>query len=561
LARIISSVSIVLLTLIIVKCATRGRPGGGPVDKIPPEIIYTFPATDSLDVNNFEQIKIHFSERMDENSVTKALFISPSLEYDIDWSGGDELTLEITSDSLQEDQTYVITVGSDALDSRKNRMKDSYQFAFSTGDKLDQGKISGKIFSLGKKDIIYIYAFELSENDTIDPRIGKARFLTQSGDGGDYQLNYLPLRNYRVFAVEDQNKNLILDAAYEKVGIPTKDIYLDSTNTSDTDLNFTLTKIDTSAPFVSGARAVFSNTVLLRASEKLKKLTEENISISDTLNGRSLAIKGIAKSIQSGSQYFLYTEMQDSSAYYKMSIVDIADTNNNEQIEPSVLYFPGTNKLDTTSFELKYLLPPDSTKNFSIYSDIRVQFSLPVDTNSLNNSFRFIDDLNDTLKGYWIWKEFMEGEFRLPGKFKPGTYYRFMLQTGLINSINGDTLTDTLYSHLVTTTSQDDYGSISGRVQIDTSKFSRLYLHAKSVKGKKQSYKSKKLKNNTFKFDWLPEGFYIFSGYLDMDNNQKWTPGRLEPFQFAEPVFFQDDTIRVRKRWETSDVIIQLQGW
>jgi hypothetical protein len=244
-----------------------------------------------------------------------------------------------------------------------------------------------------------------------------------------------------------------------------------------------------------------------------------------------------------------------------MSIVDIADTNNNEQIEPSVLYFPGTNKLDTTSFELKYLLPPDSTKNFSIYSDIRVQFSLPVDTNSLNNSFRFIDDLNDTLKGYWIWKEFMEGEFRLPGKFKPGTYYRFMLQTGLINSINGDTLTDTLYSHLVTTTSQDDYGSISGRVQIDTSKFSRLYLHAKSVKGKKQSYKSKKLKNNTFKFDWLPEGFYIFSGYLDMDNNQKWTPGRLEPFQFAEPVFFQDDTIRVRKRWETSDVIIQLQGW
>ena len=560
-ARIISLVSIVLLILIIVKCATRGRPGGGPVDKIPPEIIYTFPATDSLGVNNFEEIKIHFSERMDENSVSKALFISPSLEYEIDWSGGDELTLEITSDSLQKDQTYVITVGSDAMDSRKNRMKESYQFAFSTGDKLDQGRLSGKIFGLSKKDLIYIYAFEFSEKDTIDPRIGKARFLTQSGEGGVYQLNYLPLRNYRVFAVEDQNKNLILDAAYEKVGIPTRDIYLDSTTTSISELNFMLTKIDTSAPFVSSARAIFNNTVLLRASEELKKLTEENISIIDTLNNKSLAIKAISKSVQSGSQYLLYTEMQDSNAYYKMTVVDIADTNNNEQIEPSVLYFSANNKSDTTSFELKYLLPPDSTKNFSIYSDVRVQFSLPIDTNSVKNSFNFIYDPNDTLIGIWDWKEFKEGSFRLPDKFEPGSNYKFSLQTGLISSLSDDTLSDTLYSHVLSTTLKDDYGSISGRVQIDTSKYSKLYLIAHSVKGKKQSYKSKKVKNNAFKFDWLPEGFYIFSGYLDLDNNNKWTPGKLEPFQFAEPVFFQDDTIRVRKRWETSDVIIQLPGW
>jgi len=189
-----------LFFLIIVKCATKGRPGGGPVDKTPPEIIYTFPSIDSLGIKNLEEIQVHFSERMDENSVQKALFISPTLDYEIDWSGGDELTLEISPDSLRQNQTYVITIGSGAQDSRRNKMTSSFQFAFSTGDYLDQGKISEKIFELKKNDVMYIYAYEYSENDTIDPRYQTARFLTQSGEKGHFQLNYLPLKNYRIFA-------------------------------------------------------------------------------------------------------------------------------------------------------------------------------------------------------------------------------------------------------------------------------------------------------------------------------------------------------------------------
>ena len=68
-------------------------------------------------------------------------------------------------------------------------------------------------------------------------------------------------------------------------------------------------------------------------------------------------------------------------------------------------------------------------------------------------------------------------------------------------------------------------------------------------------------KNNNFKFDWLPEGLYIFNGYLDLNNDKKWSPGNINPFQFAEPVFNNNDTIRVRKRWETSDVMININGW
>jgi hypothetical protein len=559
--RILSTVFFILLISIFFKCATRGNPGGGPVDKTPPSIIYTFPAIDSLGVNKLEEIQIYFSERMDENSVRKALFISPPFDYEIDWSGGDELTLEISSDSLEVDQTYVITLGSDAQDSRKNRMKESYQFAFSTGNYLDPGKISGKIYKLKKNDLMNIYAYELVENDTIDPRYQSARFLTQSGEDGTFQLSYLPLGNYRIFVVEDQNNNLILDAAYERVGIATHDVFLDSSNLEVSGLNFMLTKIDTSAPFITSARAIYNNTVLLRASEELRDIMPKNITIIDTLNNNLLQIKGISESVQSSSQYFLYTELQDSSAYYKIKVVDIADTNNNYQIEPSIVYFSGQNKSDTSSFELKNFLPPDSTTNFSIFSDIRLEFSLPVDTKSVINNFRFIGGLTDTLIGKWKWQELKKGSFRLFNELEPGIDYRMILHTGLINSIWGDTLSDTLFSHIVSTISPDDYGSISGRIKIDTAKYSQLYLRAQSAKGKKQSFKPKKSENSVFRFDWLNEGSYIFNGYLDIDNNKKWSPGNISPFQFAEPVFFQEDTIRVRKRWETSDVLVQVPGW
>lgn len=560
-ARFLLVVTIIFMFLLIVKCATRGRPSGGPEDKIPPEIIFTFPATDSLGVKEFDKIKINFSERMDENSVQKALFISPPLDYEINWSGGDELTLELTSDSLQDNQTYVITVGSDAQDSRRNRMSESYQFAFSTGDKLDTGKISGKVFGLSKKDLVYIYAYELSSKDSIDPRFQKARFLSQSGQEGVFELNYLPLKNYRVFVIEDQNKNLLLDAAYERIGFPTKDVSLDSAHNEFSELNFILTKIDTTAPFVSSARAVFNNTILLRASEELKELANENIIITDTLKNDTLKINGITNSNESGSQYFIFTDIQDSTAYYKMTVSTISDTNNNDQIEPSVVYFSGSNKKDTTKFQLNYLIPPDSTDNYPIYSDIKLEFTLPVNTNSINKSVHFNTKSNDTLNGIWKWRELKEGIFKLPDYFKPGENYTFTLQSGLVESVWGDTLPDTLISHYISTTSDENYGTVSGRAMIDTTFFSKLHLNIQTVKGKKQKFKVDKKINNGFKINWLPEGYYTLNGYIDLDNNNKWTAGKIEPFQFSEPIYFQNDTIRVRKRWETSDVVFQFPGW
>jgi hypothetical protein len=147
-------------------CASRGRPGGGPVDKTPPEIVFTFPQPDSLNIDQIPQIDIHFSERMDEASVAKSIFTSPPLDYDIDWSGGEQLSLNLKHE-LDNDRTYLITIGTGVMDARKNRMNNSFQLAFSTGAYLDRGKLSGHVYGITAKDNFYIYAYQIDSPEII----------------------------------------------------------------------------------------------------------------------------------------------------------------------------------------------------------------------------------------------------------------------------------------------------------------------------------------------------------------------------------------------------------
>jgi len=499
---------------------------------------------------------------MDEASIQKSLFISPVLEYEIDWSrGGDELTLEILSDSLIKDQTYVITIGAEATDSHKNRLTKSFQFAFSTGDKLDFGQISGTVYGLDKNDAMYIFAYRISKNDTLDPRYRKAQFFSQTGRNGIYQLNYLPLDDYRIFVVQDQNKNFKLDASYEQIGIPVQDIKIDSNSSSFENLNFMLTNIDTLAPFITSARAINKRIIQVRLSEQVKQLTSDNLIIIDTLDNSSLGIKGVSQSQENTSQYFVYTDLQDSLKNYRMTVTGIADTSGNEQTESTSVFFNSSIKVDTTKLELLSLSPQDSSKNVPINSGVKIAFSLPIITDSIRGNFRLATSNSDSVEGIWKWSEFKEGNFVVRDNLLPGNEYFYTLRLKVIKSFWGDSLADSLISSTFTTISTDEFGSLTGKILFESGNNSPLYLTVEEIRNKKIRFQIKVPENNLFKYEWLPEGKYLLKGYLDIDNNGKWSPGTLAPFSYSEPFYFQNDTIRIRKRWEVSGKTFQIPGW
>jgi len=552
-------VGIISYLIIELNCASRGRPGGGPTDTTPPIIVATEPRPDSTGLVKLNEINIYFSERMNEGSVQNSIFISPPLEYKTDWSGGDELTMSVT-DSLDSDRTYVITIGSGAMDMQKNRMADSYQFAFSTGKELNRGEIFGRVFDITPKDIFYVYGYQIIDSDSLNPTIVKADFLSQPGPDGRYSLKYLPDGDYRIFVIEDQNKNLLLDLALERIGIPIKDIFVDTLSSPVGPLNFRVTHIDTTQPELSGARALNNRTVILRINEIIKMLSPEFITIKDTLNENILPVLDFTRNSDEPKQFILYTSNQDSGKGYRIFVSGLEDTSGNKQDDIQFTDFVASEIIDTTRYELKRVDPPDSLQGAQLSSKISLAFSLPIDTSGLSKGFRCIDKDSNQVTGFWNWRNLSIGSYSNKGGFDPSQQYSFSIYTKHLYSIWGDTLTDSTYNRTFFTLSEDDFGLVSGIYRSKIPENSSVQIHLIPIDKNKTVYKTSIDARNDFQFQRVFEGRYKLRGFVDLDKNGKYSAGNLFPFTFSEPYVISEDTLRVRKRWEISDIKFNIPG-
>ncbi len=188
--KIAKQLILIILTFILINsCANQLPPGGGEVDKIPPEVVEVYPpdGTINYDDNYFE---IEFSEYVDKRSLKDALFISPNIEgrLNYEWTGT-SISVEFV-EGLKEDVTYTITVGTDLVDrNNKNRMASSFTFSFSTGSTIDRRTLSGRVYSDDQEGVL-IYTYKLDEGvDTLLK--SKPDYVSQTGNDGSFKLHGL----------------------------------------------------------------------------------------------------------------------------------------------------------------------------------------------------------------------------------------------------------------------------------------------------------------------------------------------------------------------------------
>ena len=183
-SKLIQIVLIIILSLLFSKCANQLPPGGGAIDRIGPKIINIVPAEGTINYkeNYFE---ITFSKYVDNRSAQSAIFVSPATPkgFIYDWSGK---TLSVSfKDSLKPNTTYTVTIGSSVEDlTNKNKMTEPVSFAFSTGNKIDHGKISGKIYDINPEGVM-IFAYRYSGKE-INPEKQKPDYISQVGKNGKY---------------------------------------------------------------------------------------------------------------------------------------------------------------------------------------------------------------------------------------------------------------------------------------------------------------------------------------------------------------------------------------
>ncbi len=558
----IKNILTAVLFFLLISCAVQKGPGGGPLDRMPPKVEFTSPASDSLNLPlNLDKIELRFSERMDQSSLNNNIYISPPLKFESEWDGWDELTLHL-QDSLLPEKTYVVSIGAGAKDLQKNSMKESLQFAFSTGAVIDSGIIKGKIYHNEKNKIYNLFAYPLEDGTNIDPIKELPVYITQSGTSGIYSFTYLKLGLYRIIAVDDQNYNLLVDADQERIGITCRDVLLDSANHVSGGLNFQLTRSDTTAPQVISVRPPNRTTIQLRLSEPVKMPAAGEYFILDSLRQETVKVLGFSRDPEKNNIINFYTYPLDSLARYQFRIHSLTDTSGNITETLPLYSFSASTRKDTTSFKLLHF-PKDSSKNLSPRAKVNMEFSRPVDTTSVKNAFLLTSAAGDTLPGRWSFPDLFKAAFMPLKFFITDSAYFSRINLAEIKDLYGESLADSTADYYFSIVPAREIGEISGEVISMLEHSAPVHLNIRPLTSRQPPVKIVVDKKKTFLVPYLTEGKYLIDGFIDLNRDGKFSAGRLLPFEYSEPFAFSKDTIEVRKRWEKSGIrfVIPEEGY
>ncbi|MNK62016.1 hypothetical protein D3C87_811840 [compost metagenome] len=221
-------------SLVLVSCARVGSPVGGDKDSIPPSMIGSNIDTTRIKVpRDIKKLRIDFDEYITLKDVSKNLIISPPIQYSkiIPSSTGNKY-LEIQwKDTLQANTTYNFNFGNSIVDLNESNILPYFNFAFSTGEKLDDLYISGTLSdalgneknSEGKEKNLVVGLYQVK--DTMNYR-KKPYYIAKADLDGYFELNYLTPGKYKIIGFDDENNNSIYDIGKENVAFQKAEIDL-----------------------------------------------------------------------------------------------------------------------------------------------------------------------------------------------------------------------------------------------------------------------------------------------------------------------------------------------
>ena len=232
---------------LIVGCAKRGTPTGGPKDTIPPLLINASPKNKSIQFNDNE-ITLTFDEYIKLKDLDKQLIISPPLDLNkltIDPQTTISKKIEIEfrdSLSLEENTTYTFNFGSSIEDNNEGNILPFFSYTISTGDIIDSLYLKGKVSDAYEEETerytsIYLYPIDSSYSDST-VYLEKPLYVTNTLDTTLYNFQNLREDVYKVFAIKDYGKNYLYDQGIDKIGFINDTVNLPG----DTLFDFTLFK-------------------------------------------------------------------------------------------------------------------------------------------------------------------------------------------------------------------------------------------------------------------------------------------------------------------------------
>lgn len=208
--------------LTLTRCANPVSPQGGPKDADPPEVVSCDPPnlTTKFKASSF---RIEFNEFISLKNPVNEIFISPPQKSQLDTRlKGRSLVVKM-EDSLAPNTTYAVTFGKAIIDLTEGNVLMGFSYVFSTGDYVDtlslQGTLTTAFDHKPQKDVfIELY---IDNNDTLAfdslPVKVVPYYITKTDEQGNFMFHNLQNGKFKLFALADQNDDLIFNQLTEKI--------------------------------------------------------------------------------------------------------------------------------------------------------------------------------------------------------------------------------------------------------------------------------------------------------------------------------------------------------
>ncbi|MBN2348333.1 MAG: Ig-like domain-containing protein [Bacteroidales bacterium] len=224
--------------IFFVRCAKIGSPTGGPKDETPPRVIKSIPQNYSVHYSA-KNIVIYFDEYIQLKNINQELIVSPPLqERPITRLNGKKLIIDLNN-TLRDSTTYTLNFGNALADNNEGNLLPNFEFVFSTGSFLDSMTVSGTLLNafdlkVPEKPVIVMLYDNLNDSaplQEIPAYIGQTNI-----ENGSFAINNVKADSFRIFALQDANRNLLFDVWNEPVAFIDSVFYLHPDNRNVEDL-------------------------------------------------------------------------------------------------------------------------------------------------------------------------------------------------------------------------------------------------------------------------------------------------------------------------------------
>lgn len=494
-------------------CAKVGPPQGGPVDDRAPRILSHSPSIDQLSVPLDSAVEIVFSEAMDRQRTQEAIFVSPGDPLGFSWRGT-ALRIEL---ALRAERTYVVTVGTAARDLRGNALKQSFSLAFATGERLNGGRLQGRVYREHEPvRSAHVWAYDLAEVSEPLGRVDPA-YQTQSGADGQYEFLRLAPGVYRLLSFIDDDKDEY-PSSDEWVGLPARDVVVEDSLARSGDL--VLVQRQRGDVALERIQALHARMLLLLFSAPVDIRVME-------LRIDGLAVESL-RAGDNGRRVYAVTAEQEGGRRYEVERIALGD----QRIKWSEP-LRGSGRRDTK--------PPQwlglSSSTLMPHEPLRAMFSEDMEAD-LSQVIWIESDSTRAPRGTWRWVSPVQAEFVPEVPWESGAW-ELAMSGAVWKDRAGLALGDSVLA--LSFSVAEGRAALSGRV-VGNEGVGEVRLHQQQGE---RRYATRCDAQGRFAFDGLPDGAYQLWAFGDEDGDGQWSAGSLVPFARPEPLVHYGESIKL----------------